>query len=479
MKASIVTKAAVEEVFEGKSQGERQKLGKTFYLIFSIVFFTGAFFYINNVLYDDQEPIQSAMFAFAALFVFFVLLNFNLHRMFFNFFALPLKYLFKEASLEIKKDIIVDPDKKGVSAKFNKYKAIFTLVLYALILLLLVGSQVWNGIIDGDKVLVIITSSLSTALVFIVIVCSWQYLFNIIPGVLENSIDAKNGYILSLSAVVMIVYVVFIIFEISYAAEMMIFILIVGFIALLGVNLNMIVGEFNIFNNLRNRQAKSKTVTRAVFLIFFSFHLYIIMYASVVAYSIYNQNPDSYNFTNFEYKQVLVDDVNRFGTPVTDVYDSNGIVVTTVYDEFGNEIRDYKDSNGLYIEVYYDSNGDEINHFYMSPTDINPINEVEKDGVYYYEPGSTFGSNTFVFYEGTLMGIDNEELPHTYGDMLYYAVITISSIGYGDITPNSNYALPQFWGGFLSIYGITFYALSIGYVSNIAGMGVIDKREED
>ncbi len=63
--------------------------------------------------------------------------------------------------------------------------------------------------------------------------------------------------------------------------------------------------------------------------------------------------------------------------------------------------------------------------------------------------------------------------------MLYYAVITISSIGYGDISPNSNYALPQFWGAFLSIYGITFYALSIGYVSNIASLGITEKKEDE
>ena len=89
------------------------------------------------------------------------------------------------------------------------------------------------------------------------IVCSWQYLFNIIPNILEKSIDAKNGFILTLSAAVMIIFVLFQIFEISYLSELMIFILIIGFIALLGVNLNMIVGEINIFQNLRKRHSKT------------------------------------------------------------------------------------------------------------------------------------------------------------------------------------------------------------------------------
>jgi len=477
IKDEIVTKEAIEEVFEGKDT-KKKRLGKTFYLIFSIIFYAIAFFYINNVLYDNQDLVQSALFAFAALFVVFVLLNFGLHRIVINFFRLPLKFLLTEAKMDIRKDVIVDPDKKGVQGKFGKHKAIFTLILYALIMILLMGSQVWNGILDEDKVLVIITQSLSTGLVFLVIVCSWQYIFNIIPSILDNSIDARNGYILTLSAIVMIIYVVFIIFEISYLAEMMIFILILGFIALLGVNLNMIVGEFNIFKNLRNRARQSKSVTRAVFMIFFSFHLYIILYASVVAYSIYNQNPEAYNFTNFEYQDVIVEDVFVFGTEVTDVYDSNGIQITTVYDKDGNVITDFKDDDGNYILTYYDSNGSEL-EYYMNPGDLNPISEVEKDNKFYYPESSHFADYHFTFYDGTLVGIDQEELPHTYGDMLYYAIITISSIGYGDISPNSNFALPQFWGAFLSIYGITFYALSIGYVSNIAGMGLTEKREED
>ena len=39
LKAEVVTKAAVAEVFEGKVQKEHKKVGKTFYLIFSLIFF--------------------------------------------------------------------------------------------------------------------------------------------------------------------------------------------------------------------------------------------------------------------------------------------------------------------------------------------------------------------------------------------------------------------------------------------------------
>mgnify|MGYP000884081575 CR=1 FL=1 len=480
LKAEVVTKAAVAEVFEGKVQKEHKKVGKTFYLIFSLIFFTIAFFYINNVIYDNAEPLESALFAFAALFVVFVLLNFNVHMIIINFFRLPFKFLFAEAKLELNHGVIVDPEAKGFNAKLSKYKAIFTLILYGLILLLLMGSQIWNGIIDGDKILVIISQSLATGFVFLMIVCSWQYLFNIIPSVLENSIDAKNGFILTLSAIVMIIYVVFIIFDVTYLAELMIFILIIGFVALLGVNLNMIVGELNIFSNLKNRTTKNKSVTRAVFMIFFSFHLYIILYASVVAYSIYNWNPDTYNFINFEYEEVLVENVTSFTTPVNEVYDVNGVLIDTVYDKDGKEITKFKLEDGTYVKEFYDVNGIEITNFYIDTSGFNPISEVQdEDGEVYYPASSNWATHHFTYVDGTLVGLQVVELPHTYGDMLYYAVITISSIGYGDITPNSNYAMPQFWGGFLSIYGITFYALSIGYVSNIAGMGVTEKREED
>ncbi|MCF7926586.1 MAG: potassium channel family protein [Candidatus Izimaplasma sp.] len=468
-----IVKKDMKTVFDGKP---KKQFGKTFYLVFALVFYAGAFFYINSVVYDNQDILQSALFAFAALFVVFILLNFNVHIIIYNFFRLPLKYLLDQAKAEVNKEIEVDSNKKGVETRFSKYRAVLTLLLYSVILLLLVGSQVYNGLLEDVKVLVIITSALSTAFFFIIIVCSWQYLFNIIPSVLENTIDAKNGFILTMSAMVMVVYIIFIIFEISFFAETMIFILIIGFIALLGVNLNMIVGEFNIFKNLRNRNKQSKTVTRLVFMIFFSFHLYVILYASVVAYSIYVWNPTSYNFTNFEYEEVLVTDVTYFGSAITDLYDGQGDLIENVYDAKGNLITQFKKSDGTYKTEFYDEDGNPIVDFYQTPDALNAIAEVEKNGVYYYPVYQTWASNFFTYANGELVGLETKALPHTYGDMLYYAVITISSIGYGDISPNSNVAIAQFWGGFLSIYGITFYALSIGYVSNIAGLS-LDSKE--
>ena len=133
-KRTNVSKKQIEEVLEGKKP--KKKLGKTFYLVFSVSFFTVAFFYINNVIYDNGDYIQSALFAFAALFIVFILLNFNVHGIIINFFTLPFKYLFTEASYEIRKDVVtIDSNKRG---KFSKYKAIFTLVLYITIFLLFV-----------------------------------------------------------------------------------------------------------------------------------------------------------------------------------------------------------------------------------------------------------------------------------------------------------------------------------------------------
>ena len=55
-----------------------------------------------------------------------------------------------------------------------------------------------------------------------------------------------------------------------------------------------------------------------VFLIFFSFHLYVLLYASVVAFSIYSWEPQAYNFSNTEYKEVVVDEVYNGNELVTD-----------------------------------------------------------------------------------------------------------------------------------------------------------------
>ena len=238
----------------------------------------------------------------------------------------------------------------------------------------------------------------------------------------------------------------------------------------------MIIGEFNIFKNLRNRKTKSKAVTRAVFLIFFSFHLYIMIYASVVAYSIYDQNNDTYVFGNYEYDITLYDNVQFEGSTVHSVYDETGTRISRVYYEDGGEIIDFFE-HGRYATEYYDRDGNPILDFYTSGGTL--ITSVTKGEETFFPYFHEFDSHYFVFYQGTLKGVSVEEVQHGYSDMLYYAVITISSIGYGDIHPNTNYLLPQFWGGFLSIYGITFYALSIGYVSNIAFMGVTDTKESD
>ncbi len=455
-----------------KDKPIKRKQGKVFYLVFSIIFYAGAFFYINNILYDNKNLSESALFAFSALFVVFVLLQFNVHMIFVNFFRLPFKYLWDQTKMEIKKEVKLDEKAHLSKFPFIRYKALFTLAIYIIIIILLVGSQIYNGIIDGDKVLLIITQSSLTLLVFLIIVCSWQYLFNILPEVLDKSIDAKNGFILTLSAAVMIIYLIFNIFDIIYLAEMMIFILIIGFIALLGVNLNMIVGEINIFQNLKQRH--SKTITRIVFMIFFSFHLYVILYASVVAYSIYRWEPETYNFSYevYEYEQVseLYDGTNNV---IQEVYYPTGTMLTTVYDIDGHVITEYLNEDGYTISPVYDITGARIMEYYdifnrPYSSDLSPV---------YDEVGMPV--DIFYFNGTTLVGVSAIPKGHDYGDFLYYTVVTVSTLGYGDITPSTEYGIAQAWGGFLSIYGFTFFALSISFVSNIAIEGATSTREED
>ncbi len=477
---SIIKKQAVTKTLE-KKDVPIKKRGKTFYLIFSAIVFIGAFFYINNTVYDNTSHIESAIFAFMVLFVIFLLLQFNIHMIFVNFFRLPIKYLLEEAKLEIQKEVIVDQKKKGLNRKLSKYRAIFALVFYTIILLLLVGSQVYAGILDDDKITIIITQSGFTGLVFLVIVCSWQYLFNIIPSMLEKSIDAKNGFILTMSAFAMVIYVVFMVFGINYLAEPMIFILIIGFIALLGVNLNMIVGEINIFSNLRDR--KNKTVARIVFMIFFGFHLYIIMYASVIAFSIYNWNPEAYNFINTPYDDLIYEDVEYLDPsdstwkPVDKVYDNLGIEIKAVYNKFGEEITQFIDTNGNIITELYTADGEPLMDMYIWVDDgVNTPYTTMLHSV--SEGDMTFSFGEFTYHDGTVVGYERKEVPHSYGDFLYYTIVTVSTLGYGDITPNTNYTMSKTWGAFLGIYGVTFYALSIGFVSNIAIAGAQDRKED-
>ncbi len=467
-KKSVLKVIPVEPVIvleEKQKSGEIKKRGKLFYLIFSIIFFTAAFFYINNLL-DNNDYLETALFAFAALFVVFVFLEFNVHMLFVNFFRLPFIYLIRQSKQEIKKEKVLGSNQKV--SLFNKYKALFTLTLYSMIILLLAGSQIYNGIIDGDKVLVIITQSFITVLVFLVIICSWQYLFNILPIILEKSIDAKNGFILTLSATVMIIYVVFNMFEIAYLSEMMIFVLIVGFIALLGVNLNMIVGEINIFQNLRSQH--SATVTRAVFLIFFGFHLYVILYASVVAFSIYKWDENSFDFANEDYETVIVMETYDFAdNPLTMVYDNFSEPITVVYDIDGNILTDFYGEDGEPITKVYDIGGNLVMDFFTQNgqliSTVYDNNEEQLDNFYYHD--------------GAIIGDIQVKLEQNYGDFLYFTVVSVSTLGYGDITPSLDYNIAQVWGGFLSFYGFTFFALSIGFVSNIAIEGIVSSREDE
>ncbi len=472
--ATKALKSTLEEnlVQDIKPIKKKNKKNKVFYLFLSIIFYAIVFFYINNILYNNEDFLKSALFAFAALFVFFVLLQFNIHMIFINFFRLPFLFLWNQTKMEIKKEI--EHDKKTQESKFpfRRYKALFTLFLYAIISILLVGSQIYNGIIDGDKILIIVTQSSLTLLVFLIIVCSWQYLFNILPEVLDKSIDAKNGFILTLSAAVMVIYTIFNIFNIVYLAEMMIFILIVGFVALLGVNLNMIVGEINIFQNLKQRH--SKTVTKVVFMIFFSFHLYVILYASVVAYSIYIWEPETYNFSYEVYEYETVENLyDSSNGPIQDIYYPAGELLKDVYDFEGNVITKYVDDKGYPITQVYDENGLLIQEYY-NELDYQYSNNLS---ILYNENGIIV--DEFYFNGTTLEGIIINTKTHDYGDFLYYTVVTVSTLGYGDITPSTEFGIAQAWGGFLSIYGFTFFALSISFVSNIAIEGATSTREED
>ena len=78
IKEEIVSKEAVENVFEDKEK-RKSRYGKRFYLIFSVLFYAAAFFYINNVIYDNNDYLQSAMFSFALLMGAFLLIYFNIH----------------------------------------------------------------------------------------------------------------------------------------------------------------------------------------------------------------------------------------------------------------------------------------------------------------------------------------------------------------------------------------------------------------
>ena len=462
----LSTLETLEAEIEGKPVREK-KLGKTFYLIFSIVFYAIAFFYVNNVVYDGGDYLQSAIFAFAALFIAFVLMLFNIHMLVFLFFVLPFKRLFKQAKQEAKKEIIYSVGKNQVQTTFNKYKSIFTLVLYALFGGLIAYAAVMDGVTSDETVLEIIYGALISLLIYLVVICSWQYLFNIIPSILEKSIDAKNGYVLTLSAAVIAIYIIFITFEITYLAEIMIFVLIIGFVALLGVNLNMIVGEINIFQNLRGR--KSKAVTRVVFVIFFGFHIYVILYASVVAYSIYNWEPDSFNFAETHYDIEVDTELYSNTTLIEQVYDSGGEPIDVLYDMAGNEVSAGFDEDGNTIDLY-DEQGGIVWDFYDA-TGANLFNITDGDGNFVNNP---------VFYEGRLARIESiTPRPNTYGDFLYWTVISVSTIGYGDIAPSTEYPIAQAWGGFLGIYGLTFFALSISFVSNIAMEGVNTVRQEN
>lgn len=463
----VTTPKNIDQSILNKEKKEHKPLGKTFYLLFSLFFYAGAFFYINNILYDNNDIVQSALFAFAALFVLFVLLLFNIHLIIFHFLFLPFERMFKQARQEVKKEIVYSVGKNQIQTVFNKYKTIFTFILYILISGALIYSVIIRGINQDDLILSIITSALLTELAFLVIVCSWQYLFHIIPSILDKSIDAKNGFILTLSAAIMVIYILFQVFEVVYLAEIMIFVLIIGFVALLGVNLNMIVGEINIFQNLRTRP--SKTITKIVFLVFFAFHIYVILYASVVAYSIYLWDNDSYHFSYQEYEEIVNTNVyHQSNERITEVYDATGNMIDTVYHANGDIITDFYDENGDVITTFYDQNGFILYEYYDESGSLI--------SVVFDQNGKQL--NSYFYHEVGLATLTDIPVQYTYGSFLYYTVITVSTLGYGDITPSTSYNIALAWGGFLSMYGLTFFALSIGFVSNIAMEGIVINKKK-
>lgn len=485
----LTTLEVLEQAVEHQEIVEKQPLGKTFYLVFAIIAYAIAFFYINNIVYDNNisfnntDLLQSAIFAFAAVFILFVLMLFNIHMLVINFFVLPFRRLFKQSKKEINKEIMFSVGNTKMQTSFNKYKSLFTLILYGLFAGFLMYFSIMGSIMEGDKILKIATDAGLTLLVFLVVVCSWQYLFNIIPSILEKSIDARNGFILTLSAVVLAIYVVFLLLDITFISEIMIFVLMIGFVALLGVNLNMIIGEINIFQNLRGR--KSKVVTRIVFIVFFGFHIYVILYASVVAYSIYNWEPNSYVFSTFDYEREIVTELeDDYGNSLTTVYWDDdrdfftpAVPLTEVYWNDDNNmltpvvpLTEYYNSELKPVREIYDIDGHEI---YMLDVNGNTIDMVV--------PSNDIGIDTCnAFYNGgTFACSEDIALPHTYGDFLYWTVVTVSTIGYGDVHPSTEYNIAMGWGGFLGIYGLTFFALSISFVSNIAMEGVNSVREEN